>query len=215
MVGLGGLSLTACGPEPGGAGPPPGTPTAPIPSVQPEVVEPLELPAFPVAAGEPRYRTVLSKRLQLSLPLPDRRGWTMQRERSTFLVLDHAATSSSLVVRVWRESDNMNRQGCERQARRLRDMPARGQEISRRLEELPAGFHSQVDVGFTASAATEPVGGYVLAFGASARRCFAFAYTTTAAGPGAEQIVADRLVSIDGLTLAGVELRSPIPAPAR
>ncbi|MBW2454203.1 MAG: hypothetical protein JRI68_06825 [Deltaproteobacteria bacterium] len=197
------------------AGRQPTTPTAPVSAVPPEPAQPLDLPAFPVPAGEPRYRTVLSKRLQLSLPLPDRRGWTLERQGSSFLVMHHAATSSTLEVRVWREPENMNRSRCEQKARLVRDLPLRGQEINRRLEELPSRFDSQVDVGFTAGAATEPLGGYVLAFGASARRCFAFAYSTTAAGPGAEQIVADRLVSIDGLTLAGVELRSPIPVPAR
>ncbi len=174
-----------------------------------------ELSAFPVPPGEPRYRRVLSKRLQVSLPLPDRKGWTLVRDRSSFLVMAHEATSSSLIVRVWRERENMNRARCEERVRMIRDLPVRGREINRRLMDLPADFDTQVDVGFAASPPGEPLAGYLLAFGGHARRCFAFAYETTALGPQAEQTVADRLVVIDGLTLEGLELRSDIPTADR
>jgi len=208
-LGLGGGLLSGCGPDPSGAGPPPAAPTAPVPPVVADP-EPAAFPAFPVPAGEPRYRTVLSKRLQLSLPLPDRSGWTMPPQPPGFLVLRHAATASTLTVRVWREPENMSGQRCEQRARLHRDLPSRGQAISRRFEELPAGFDTQVDVGLLMGSPGQEVGGYVLAFGASARRCFAFAFATVATGAGAEQLVADRLVVIDGLTLAGVKLQSPI-----
>lgn len=210
ILAVGVAVLAGCGPDPGTKAPAPVVPTRPL--VAPEAPPPAaELSAFPASPGEPRYRRVLSKRHQVSLPLPDRKGWTLERDGSSFLVMKHGATSSSLVVRVWREQENMNRDRCEERVRRLRDLPDRGREINRRLADIPSGFDSQVDVGFAASPPGEPLAGYVLAFGAKARRCFAFAYETAAGGPRAEQIVADRLLVIDGLTLEGLELRSDIP----
>ena len=139
MVVAGAALLAACGPEPRASGPTPAVLTGPIaPPEAPGLAA--ELSAFEVPPGEPRYRRVLSKRFGVSLPLPDRKGWTLERDRSSFLVMKHAATSSSLVVRVWREGENMNRDRCEARVRRLRDLPLRGREINRRPVDRPTGF---------------------------------------------------------------------------
>lgn len=162
---------------------------------------------FPVPAGEPAHRRVLSQRFQLSIPLPDRPGWLLVRDKSSFLVMDHAATRSRLVARIWQEAENMSRQRCEEVARLIRDVPVNERVIDERVIDVPRGFDTAVSVGFAAAGPGEPITGQVLAFGASARWCFAFVYTTRATGPGAERAVGDRLAVIQGLTLEGIERR--------
>src|SRR5690606_23748537 len=147
---------------------------------------------FPVGPGEPAFRTVRSQRFQLSFPLPDRAGWSLEKERgSSFLVMHHASTGSALVVRRWLEHAPMNRARCEEAARLIRDLPEREGQLASEYLDVPPGFDTRVDVG----AAEAPAGpeGWLLVFGASGRRCFAFVYTTAATGPAAEEVVADRL----------------------
>jgi hypothetical protein len=133
----------------------------------------------------------------MSIPLPDRPGWKLVRPgRSRFLVLRHAATASQLVLRDWREDERMNRARCEKRARIWRDFVERERLVSERFIDLPKGYDTRVDVGFSlpAGAADQsPIGGYVLAFGARGRRCFAFIYSTSASGPGAETRISERL----------------------
>jgi hypothetical protein len=176
--------------------PPPPAPTPP-PIVAPAPTQSLP---FPVAPGEAPFRTVRSQRFQLSLPLPDRAGWSLDPEKgSSFLVMRHAATASTLVVRRWLAQAPMNRARCEEAVRLIRDLPAREGELASRFLDVPPGFDTRVDVG--AAAGPEGPQGWLLAFGASGRRCFAFVYTTEATGPDAEQVVGDRLAVIQTMVL--------------
>lgn len=177
---------------------------------------------FPVPAGEPKHQRVLSQRFQLSVALPDRPGWLLVRDNGSFLVMDHAATRSRLIARIWQEGENMSRQRCEEVTRLIRDVPRADRVIDERIVEVPAGFDTAVTVGFSspASSATSTseggaIAGHVQAFGASARWCFAFAYTTEAEGPDAERTVGDRLAVIQGLTLEGMERRLSTDIDAR
>jgi hypothetical protein len=170
---------------------------------------------FPAGADEPPYRRVLSKRLQLSIPLPGRSGWTMRRERGTFLVLDHPGTDSQLLVGLWREDLNMNRASCEERARALRDLPVRGRSVDARAAPAPPGFDTWLDAGFSDDSKPDAVSAYALAFGADARRCFAFVYTTRASGPEAERLAGDRLAVIAGIALDGIQHVTDIVEPDR
>ncbi len=207
LVAIVALASSACGTT---ETPPPEVAHPPIASAAP-TASPLD--AFPTPPGAPRYKRVLSQRMQLSIPLPQREGWSMLRERSSFLVLEHPATDSRLAVRLWREDDTQNRAKCEQHVRLARDVPLRGHTIDSRRLDVPAGFDTQVDTGLTDGAPSDPVTGYVLAFGASARRCFAFVYTTETAAEGAEQIIGDRLAVIQTLTLEGIRLKSDLDPP--
>lgn len=203
------VGLAGCGPEPPAA--PPRTPHVSTRAAAPRVApapEPPLLDAFPSPAGEPRYSRVVSKRLRLSIPLPNRGGWEMSRETSVFLILEHAATSSRLLVGIWREDELMNRQRCEARARLLRDLPKRGVGVlSSRLVDVPKGFDTQVDVGFDVEGEGEPLHGWAMAFGGLARECFAFIFTTVATGDEAERIIGDRLAVMQTLSLEGIERR--------
>jgi hypothetical protein len=180
-------------------------PKPPPPTVAEEVSQ-----AFPTN-GEAFGRMDVP-RFELSLPLPDRNGWvTTETERSSFLVLDHAATRSRLVVRVWRESDVMTPVECEQRARSLRELPPRDDGVEPSAVEAPRGFDTRVDVGVLATRPGEPLRGHLTAFGAEAHRCLAFAFTTEAIGPEAERRIADRLAVIEGVTLGQMRLVHDLP----
>jgi len=168
-----------------------------------------ETAAFPVAPGQPLFGRVYAARFQLALTLPHPDGWQLSPERSSFLVLHHAASSSSLVVRLWQEDENMSRAKCEERARLRRDFPDRTGEqlVDSQPVAVPPSFDTRIDVGFSQSAPQAPIRGYALAFGGYKRSCFAYVYTTEAAGAGAERLVGDRLAVMHGRGLLGVELR--------
>ena len=196
-----------------GCGPQQQPPPAPVPtqvaSVRP-APKPALVTAFAVPPGEPAYKWVLSQRLQLRLALPDRRGWVMRKERSSFLALDHAASSSSLAVSVWHAHDNMSPDKCEERARLLRDLPERAQGLSEATLQVPRGFSTRMDAGVEALS-DGALRGYLLAFGALAKRCFVFAFSTQAQGPKAEEQVGARLATMQSLTLERLELKSQLP----
>ncbi len=189
--------------------PPPAPPRVEAPT--PAAAEPSVLSGFPAPAGEPAYKRVVSPRLGLSIPLPDRSGWTLTREKSSFVVFEHTATRSRLQLSMWREDVRMNRERCEERARLLRDLPTRlGATIASRFLDVPEGFDTRVDVGFDATGDEAPLAGWVVAFGGLGRECFALAFTTTALGDDAERIVGDRLAVIQTLTLEGLERRGGV-----
>jgi hypothetical protein len=203
------VALLGCGAcNNGGPTAPRAAPPPPRTTAAPSAPEP-----FPAAADEPPYKRVLSKRQQLSIPLPGRSGWTLRRDPGTFLVLEHPGTSSLLLVAHWRESENMSAARCEERARLLRDLPERGRALDARTLHVPDGFDTTLDTGFSGSEGE--LDAYALAFGAEARRCFAFVFTTRATGPEAERLAGDRLAVITGITLEGIEHVSDIVEPAR
>ncbi|MBI4702351.1 MAG: hypothetical protein HY744_14610 [Deltaproteobacteria bacterium] len=203
---------TAAAPGPGGPGPASG-PRGTASSLAPDI-----------GFGPVPFDRVVSERFKISIPLPEAKSWSVVDKRSSFLVLRHGASASELVVRLWREDGNMNREGCEAQARLRRDMPQRaGRLIDERRVDVPPGFDTVARVGLLAPAADAPAAGgapaglqagYILAFGGWARDCFAYVYTTQAAGAEAEQILEDRLASMLSRSLEDLELRRSIaPAP--
>jgi hypothetical protein len=147
--------------------------------------------------------------LQLNLTLPDRKSWVPASERSSFLVLDHAATTSRLVVGVWRETEPMTRELCEERARSRREFPPSNGDAT--SIAAPRGFDTRVEVGVFATRPGEPLRGHLLAFGAEARRCFALVFTTEAQGPEAERRIAERLAVIEGITLRQIRLLRDLP----
>ena len=201
------LAALGCGPSgANGAGPrPPSPPAAGPPGGAADVLGGARLDLF----AAPEWPT--------RMPLPDLRGWHRRPERSSFLVLDHPASSSELVVRVWREDGNVSRQDCERRARELRALPTiePGSELEHAPLDVPPGFDTLVRVGASAPAAGGAITGTVLAFGGWARSCFAYTFTTHAAGMTAEQTVGDRLARMREESLGRLTLRSDTEPPPR
>jgi hypothetical protein len=158
-----------------------------------------------------------SPRSPLRLPLPDPGGWRESAERSSFLVLEHPASSSRLLVRLWHEDANMTREECERRARLGRDLPPSpgATSLSRERVDVPSGFDTVAEAGVSTAGQGAPIGGHVVAFGGWAHQCFSYVFTTSVAGPRAEQIVAARLALMRDESLARLTVRSDLEPPPR
>ena len=145
-----------------------------------------------------KFERLALKRFRLSLELPDASGWHPARKKSRFVELDHEATGSTLVVRSWLSNDRMIPATCEADARLYREFPRGGELLStehRRIAEFESEVRDAVSLG------ARPTG-YVTAFGARGRTCFAFAFTTEASGPDARAAIDERLALTEQRTLA-------------
>jgi hypothetical protein len=157
------------------------------------------------AFGDGRAGEFVSLRLGLKLPLPDGGGWRIDDHGGSWLVARHRGAASELVVRVWREEAVMNRARCEERARFGRKIPERegADSVEKHAVDVPRDFDTVVEVGVVAPAlagkkarAGEDLRGFALAFGGKGKRCFAWIYTTSAGGPGAEAVLGERLATM-------------------
>jgi len=144
----------------------------------------------------------------IELSLPDKQGWSIT-EGPTWLVADHASTSSRLAVRTWRAERMVQRAECEAQARLGRPtIPIVRDEavVDRHALSAPADFDDELVVGVEPDALG--ISGYALVFGASVGRCYAAIFTTSVRGKDAELEVAARLgLAVDRI-LSRVRMRS-------
>lgn len=169
-------------------------------------------PSPPPAGADLRggpFADVRSERFGLAFALPDGRAWEVDDRKDRWLTARHAPSASTLLVRTWREDENAGRERCEAKARSWRDLPRReGADVfAHRRLDVPRGYDTRLDLGVVPAAAGAPAGGFAMAFGGWAKRCFAFVYTTSAAGPDAERLLADRLAAITE-TLESATLQS-------
>lgn len=173
----------------------PSAPLAPAPVVAPGVK----------GLGDGRAGEFVSARFGLKLPLPDGKSWRIDDHGGHWLIAAHAGAASELVVRTWREEAVMNRARCEERARFWRKIPERESAdiVEKHSVDVPPGFDTVVEVGVIAPApqskkagAGEALRGFALAFGGKGRRCFAWIYTTSAGGPGAEAVLGERLATM-------------------
>lgn len=130
-----------------------------------------------------------------SMPLPEDLEWRVEDVKDAWLVAKHAPTKTEIVARMLATDGLANRARCEGHARELRALPVRDDAIviEKKRVDLPSGFDTVVEVGILATKPGKPITGYVLAFGGWAKKCFAYALTTSAMGRGAEEAVGDRL----------------------
>jgi hypothetical protein len=91
---------------------PPPRPPAPAPL--------LESPPDLVDA---RWGSFPSARFGVVLPLPAGDEWTIRDRGDPWLTATHEGTSSSVLVRLWREDEVINRARCEARARSWRALP--------------------------------------------------------------------------------------------
>ncbi|HEU4578133.1 MAG TPA: hypothetical protein VFS67_07755 [Polyangiaceae bacterium] len=157
-------------------------------------------PATGFGAG---LRTIEARGQGLAFPLPDPAGWRRDtREQHSWVAL-HQRSSSRLVVRAWRFDGIPGADGCERQARLWRkDLPQLApSELVAQSERLLAGaYRARITVGVREAASSTPerLVGSALGFGSDARECLMIAFSTSAAGPGARRVIAERLAAIAG-----------------
>ena len=193
----------ACGPHG-----PPATPTPPVASsASPEPTELLDA----------AWAKFSSKRFDLRMPFPDGKSWRIDDHGSPWLSASHPGSSSSARVRVWRESELASRDRCEKRARAWApDLPIfDGARIvdDRTLPAVPApGFDTRVVVGIAKPAGSDTIDGFVVAFGASNKKCFAYVMQTRARGAGAAERTGDRL-GLGVRMLEGAFLQSELEPP--
>lgn len=179
------ISMIACSSNPGPSPVPSPTATA---SAQPSAAPGTDFSTM-------RWRAYDSLAQGFSMPLPEDLAWRVEDSKDSWLVAKHAPTKTEIVARMIATDGLANRTRCEAHARELRTLPEREGAIviDKRRVDLPSGFDTIVEVGILATTPGRPITGYVLAFGGWAKKCFAYALTTTAIGRGAEEAVGDRL----------------------
>ena len=150
----------------------------------------------PLAAGA--WGTVHSVRFGLDLPLPERTEWTVNDKQEPWLVAQHAASRSEILLRAWRAPRASTPEACLRQARLWRpDLPrwTSAPLLERRKLVAPAEYRGEVGVGAQILSADEAAG-FVVAAGARTGRCLVFWYRTRVGGPSAENVVAENLAVV-------------------
>jgi hypothetical protein len=153
----------------------------------------------------PRYR---SKRLGLSLPLPDGRAWRIDDHSRPELVATHLATRSTVVVAVLRTPANVGRTQCEDLARDAHLVPAGAlQTLDEETTVTQGTFDTEVRVALQVGGNPgEPLVGHVLAFGGSLRKCYVFDFATEVEGAADEPALSARLAFARTRILGGLEL---------
>jgi len=193
--------------------------SAPQPVAAEPAAESAALPASKSFDGT-AWATFHSKRFELSLRLPDGPAWRIDDHRSPWLRATHEGTRSKIVLRSWREDENVTRGGCYARARGW-DPSLPDLDASRLLDDAVRPLDAKsarVVVGLVGPAAeapgAAPVGGFVLAIVGDVRRCLLLAYETEASGSAAEGDVADRLAIVADRLLPTIKLDQSF-APSR
>jgi len=160
----------------------------------------------------PRYR---SKRLHLSLPLPDGHAWRIDDHSQPELVATHAASRSRVLVSVFNAGALVGRAQCEDLARERKLVP--GGEL-RPLEDettfTQGTFDTRIEVALAPQGPEGGLRGHVLAFGGFLRKCYVFVYSTEVSSASDESTLASRLALARSRVLGGLEL-DPFDSVAR
>jgi hypothetical protein len=193
-------ALAVFGCEAAPAPPPP----APAPAPRP--------PALPRLDAGP-WVEVASRRFAIRLPLPDGAAWRIDDAAGSWLSATHAATSSSLLVRLWREDDPMSRTKCEERARAGGKLPSTGPAdvVKRRPIAVPPDFDTVVEVAVRRAPAGPSIEASAVAVGGLGRRCFAYVFTTSVADSAAgERAAGARLAMMVEQSLSGLVLENAL-----
>lgn len=167
------------------------TTTPPAASVAPEPA-----PSALLDADWGRFR---SQRYGLSVPLPEGETWRIDDRSSRWLDALHTPTETRLRARTWLEPRPVNRAHCEAEARRFAsDLPVvdeQGVIEDKVTDDLFApDFSSRLIVGMgNVSPDSDKLEGYVMAYGASGRRCVAMVFTARSKGPKGSATLGERL----------------------
>jgi hypothetical protein len=159
----------------------------------------------------PRYH---SKRLALSLPLPDGASWRIDDHTRPELVATHAPTRSRIVVAILRTEGLVGRTQCEQlaQERKLAPQgigatPGALRTIDEEVAITQQTFDTRIRVALVAGAAPgSPLVGHVMAFGGFLRKCLIFDFSTEVNGASDEPILSSRLAFARARILGGLEL---------
>jgi len=149
-----------------------------------------------------------SKRLAVSVPLPDGLSWRIDDHSNPELVATHEPTRSRLVVAVFHADELVGRTQCEALSRARKLVPAGN---LRTLEDettvMQQTFDTRVWVAIEpGSGPDRSLVGYVLAFGGFLRKCFTFVFSTQIDSATDEPVLSSRLAFARSRVLGGLEL---------
>ena len=137
----------------------------------------------------------MSTQFSVVLPLPDQAQWRPDDRNPHWWTLQHRRSHSTIRIRAWRAARLVRPSECEEQARFwLPELPGLAPEtvLDERRLSSPEGYTTRLVVGVQPGDG-ERVEGFVLAFGATVRRCLAMVFSTDATGVGATAEVGHRL----------------------
>jgi hypothetical protein len=155
----------------------------------------------------PRYH---SKRLSLSLPLPDGHAWRIDDHTRPELVATHAPTRSTVVVAVFRAEGLVGRMQCEDLARERKLVPPEGlQVLEAETGITQQTFDTRTVVAIEPGAAPDqPLVGHVMAFGGFLRKCFVFHFSTEVDNAADEPVLSARLAYARARILGGLAIEA-------
>jgi hypothetical protein len=165
------------------------------------------------ASRLPRYR---SRRLGLSLPLPDGHAWRIDDHSRTELVATHGPTRSKVVVAILRASTNVGRAQCEDMARAAHLVPDEAlQTLDDETAVTQGAFDTRIRVALrTGITPHDPLVGHVMAFGGFLRKCYVFDFSSEVDGAADEPALSARLAFARTRIFAGLALDSFDTAPS-
>jgi hypothetical protein len=153
----------------------------------------------------PRYH---SRRLAVSIPLPDGRAWRIDDHSQPELVATHPPTRSKVMVAVFRADELVGRAQCEALSRDRKLVPTGDlRTLEDETATIQQTFDTRVWVAVQPGARPEQtLVGYVLAFGGFLRKCFAFVFSTQVDSASEEPVLSSRLAFARARVLGGLEL---------
>jgi len=165
-----------------------------------------------------RYR---SRRLALSLPLPDGAAWRIDDHTHPELMATHAPTRSRIVVAVFWADSLVGRRECEAIARERNIIPVGVLQVLEDEATLTQGtFDTRIEVGLVSGETPDrPIVGHVMAFGGFLRKCYAFDFSTEVASAREEDGLSSRLAFartriLGGLVLGSIDALARDPGPS-
>jgi hypothetical protein len=148
-----------------------------------------------------------STRLQLSLPLPDGKGWRIDDHSQPSLIASHDATQSRVTVLTTQEDELVNRQKCEARARELGWVASTTlTTVDAQVTVGPEAYDSRVWVALDAARPGGALVGHVYLFGAFLRRCLLVHVATTVASAKDEEVLSERLALVRARVVQGLTL---------
>jgi hypothetical protein len=198
------VAATACG-EPA-----PPAAAAPASAGVPPIV-----PEYPT--DDASWGKFHSKRFQLSVPLPDGRGWKIDDHGHPELVAVHPPTSSTVTLVTTQEEELMNRTRCEARARSMGWLSRpHGKEdgeglttVDDQVQTGPDTYDSRVWVTIDAGRPDGALEGHVFLFGASVRRCLLVHVSTRVPSAKNEGVLASRLAIASARIVNGIRIDPP------
>ena len=157
-----------------------------------------------------------SKRLALTVPLPDGHAWRIDDHTQPELVATHEQTHSKVVLAVIRADELVGRQQCEALARDRKLVPeGKLRTLEDAVDVTQENYDTRIWVAVEpGSGPTSPLVGHVLAFGGFLRKCYVFHFSTEVGGAADEPVLSARLAYARERILGGMQL-DPFAAPPR